>query len=72
MYNVLQDRRPTHEERAPDPVNDPKLFTPTRVKVVRAFFLRADKIAEPGEVVVLPKHDALSLRGAGKCVLVDD
>lgn len=50
----------------PPPPNPPALLKPTRVRVIRAFFIRADLIAQPGEVIDLPRHDALSLRATKK------
>lgn len=52
--------------RGPLPKNPPELLTPTRCRVLRAFFIAADKVAEVGAIVTLQRHDATSLAAIGK------
>lgn len=49
--------------------NDPALFAPTKVRVVRPFCIGGARV-EPGEVVKLPKHDADSMVAIGRAELV--
>lgn len=48
-----------------DPVQDPKLFQLTRVKVIRPFCVMGRRV-EIGAEVAVPYHIALDLRAIGK------
>lgn len=56
--------------RAPtQPVkNDPALFEPVTVTVLRQF-RAGGRTVQPGEVITLARHDALSLRAIGRVSL---
>ena len=49
---------------------DPKLFTPTKVKVLRPFGLGAGKVAVVGEDIELPRHLAESMVAMRKAELL--
>jgi hypothetical protein len=52
--------------RGPAPRNDPFLLELVRVRVLKRFGLGADRIAQLGEIVELPRHDAQSLAAIGR------
>lgn len=49
----------------PPPKNDPALFTPTRVRVLRPFCVDGRRV-EVDEEITLAHHDATSLRASKK------
>lgn len=46
----------------PPPRNPPELFEPVKVKVIRPFYLSGE-LVQPGEVVMIERNFAESLRG---------
>ena len=40
---------------------DPKLFEPVKVRVLKSFWV-GGKAVQPGEIIMLAKHDAESMR----------
>ena len=74
-WQVTQRAMDTERERiaflnGPLPKNDPKLFVPTRCKVLRAFYI-SGKPAQPGEVVSLPWHVAMDMKTLNKVQLIE-
>ncbi len=64
------DMRPsTRQGKIPEPVQDPKLFAPTKVRVLRPFCVAGSR-CEIGTEVSVPYHVALDLRNIGKAELV--
>ena len=55
---------------APAPVNDPQLFTPTQVKVLKPFY-HSGKPTQPGEIISLPWHSARDLVSLGKAEIIE-
>lgn len=62
------DMKPPNETVAP-PIQDPRLFEPTRVRVLRPFCV-AGKRCEVGTETSVPYHIALDLKAIGKCELI--
>ena len=54
----------------PLPKNDAALFTPTRCRVVRCFCIKG-KPLPIGSECELPRHEAMSLKAAGKVELIE-
>ena len=42
-------------ERIPDPVPDPRAQVPTKVRVLKPFWLDRETIAQPGQQVTVPR-----------------
>jgi hypothetical protein len=59
----------THANLAPNPKNDPALLRPTRCRVLRPFWLHG-RAVEPGAVVELQRHDALSLQAIHRVAIL--
>ena len=57
--------------KIPDPVQDPKLFAPTKVRVLKPSFCVAGKRVENGEEIEVPYHVARDLHAVGKCEFID-
>lgn len=57
------------QTRIPNPVQDPMLFEPTKVRVLRAFCVGGQR-QEPGAEVTVPFHVAKDLEAMGKVQLV--
>lgn len=66
--NEWSEMKPS-AEKVPTPVQDPKLFAPTKVRVLRPFCV-AGKRCEIGTETQVPFHVALDLRNIGKAELV--
>lgn len=62
------DMKPPNKTVAP-PIQDPKLFAPTRVRVLLPFCVAGSR-CEIGTEVSVPYHVALDLRNIGKAELV--
>jgi hypothetical protein len=54
----------------PLPPNPKELFTPTKVRVIKAFGIGGGRVAVPGTVIDLPRHDALSMCALRRVVIV--
>ena len=52
-----------------EPVQDPRLFTPTKVRVIRPFCVNGQRI-EIGAQCEVPYHTALGLQAIGKCEII--
>ncbi len=52
------------------PTNDPRLFVPTKVLVLRPFMVKTTAVL-PGEVVEIPYHVARDMIAIGKAELVE-
>lgn len=57
-------------EHVPAPHNDPKLFEPVTVRVLRAFCVKGTR-CEAASIVCIERSLALSLQAIGKCELID-
>ncbi|MCC7203118.1 MAG: hypothetical protein IT393_10725 [Nitrospirae bacterium] len=75
--SILEEERQEERQRvaflndnSKIPKNDPALFRPTKVRVLRAFFVRGERV-EPGQVVEIERHLAESLASVGKCEIVE-
>lgn len=55
--------------KLPDPVQDPKWFEPTKVRVLRPFCVKG-KRCEIGSETEVPRHVALDLVAIGKAVIL--
>lgn len=51
------------------PQNQPGLFHPTKVRVLKSFCING-KPVEVGTIISLPWHDAESLKAIGKCEII--
>ncbi|MDC8451060.1 MAG: hypothetical protein LV473_22315 [Nitrospira sp.] len=58
-----------NQVRIPDPVQDPKLFEPVNVLVLRPFCV-AGKPVKISEAVQVPRHLAQDLRALGKAEFI--
>lgn len=56
--------------RVAPPVQDDRLFAPTKVRVLRPFCV-GGKRCEVGEEATVPYHTALDLRNIGKASIVE-
>ena len=75
QWQIVQQANNCEMERlailnGPLPKNDPQLFTPTRVKVLRSFCI-AGKPTQPGDVISLPWHAARDMKMIGKIEFVE-
>ncbi len=52
-----------------EPVQDPRLFTPTKVRVIQPFSVKGQRM-EIGAQCEVPYHTAVDLRAIGKCELI--
>lgn len=59
-----------HQGKIADPVQDPKLFQPVTVRVVRPFCVRGRRL-EIGEEVDIAYHVAIDLKAMGKAELLN-
>ena len=76
QWQIVQQANNCEMERlailnGPLPKNDPQLFTPTRVKVLRSFCI-AGKPTQPDEIVSLPWHLAQDMVTLGKVSIIQD
>ena len=76
-WNVARDgieterQRVAYLERKPLPSNEARLFELVSVKVLKPFGLGHGNRAQPGQVVELARHDALSMEALNKCTILD-
>jgi hypothetical protein len=65
-WNQMRERH----EKAPPPVNDPKLMRMVKVKVLKPFWVKG-KPAAVGDEVEIVAHVALDLARLGKCEILE-
>lgn len=66
---VAEERARVAELRQPFKGNAPELLVEIEVTVLKPFFVRGLRV-EVGDVVRLPRHDAISLIASGKATLL--
>jgi hypothetical protein len=54
----------------PPAKNPPELLAPVRVRVLKPFGIGAGRVAEPGTMIDLPRHDAESMAALRRVELV--
>ena len=55
---------------APAPKNDPRLLELVRCRALKTFYVGGGKLAAPGDVVQITRHDALSMQALGKVEII--
>jgi len=68
-HDEMERERQAVLSKPPAP-NPPELLAPVKVRVLKPFGLGADRIAQLGEIVELPRHDAQSLAAIGRVELL--
>ena len=58
-------------ERGPALRNDPRLLERVRCRVLKRFGIGGGEVGEPGEIITLARHDALSMAALGRVVPVE-
>ncbi len=58
------------EQEAPLPVNDPKLFAPVRIRVIKPFYIEGRLVCKD-DIVKLGRFNAESLQAIGRCEILE-